>query len=376
MKRLHLLGYQSTELPQDFWQTSHCEILILDRWARERQDEVTLLKEKLPELKNHVWLSTSGTLAQPGSSKWISLSKEAILASAYAVNLHLSIQKNQIWGLSLPLAHVGGLGIIARAQLLGQKVISLQKERWRPEQVASAIWDGHWLSLVPTQLHDIVSKKLAPPASLQGVILGGDRLDESLRLAALKLGWPVLPSFGLTEFASQVATAIHPSDSRFKILSHAQLRVDTDEKLWIKGAALFTGIAELKNEQFSYQERTNEWWGTQDRAEISGDYLSIKGRLDTVVKIRGEKVDIAALEKLLTTHINSPMLIIPLLHERDGAELWCVCEKEFKIEQLNQNLLPHQKIKGLKVLDSIPRTELGKIRRGEVRDWLAAELKR
>ncbi len=59
MKRLHLLGYNSTELPQDFWQTSHCEILIIDRWANERKKEVELLKDKLPEIKSHVWLATT-----------------------------------------------------------------------------------------------------------------------------------------------------------------------------------------------------------------------------------------------------------------------------------------------------------------------------
>jgi O-succinylbenzoic acid--CoA ligase len=376
VKRLHLLGYQSTELPQDFWQASHCEILIMDRWAKERKGEVSLLKEKLPEIKNHVWLSTSGTLAISGSSKWIALSKEALLASADAVNQHLSIQKNQSWGLSLPLAHVGGLGIIARTHLLGQKVISLQKERWHPEQVAKGAWSGHWLSLVPTQLHDIVAKKLIPPEHLVGVILGGDRLDESLRLSAIELGWPVLPSYGLTEFSSQVATATQPTDSHIKILSHAQLRVDSDERLWIKGLALFTGMARLENKNFEYVERTDEWWGTQDRAEIRDDTLLLKGRLDSVVKVRGEKVDITALESYLATQLNSSLVIIPIIQERDGFELWSVSENDLKLEQLNDVLLPHQKIKGHKVLDSFPRTELGKIRRGEVYDWLMSQLKK
>jgi O-succinylbenzoic acid--CoA ligase len=376
VKRLHLLGYQSTQLPEDFWQTSHCEILILDHWAKARQAEVAILKERLPEIKSHVWLSTSGTLAQPGNSKWIAISKEAILASANAVNQHLSIQNKQSWGLSLPLAHVGGLGIIARAHLLGQKVISLQNERWRPEQVASEAWSGHWLSLVPTQLHDVVKNKLTPPPSLLGVILGGDRLDENLRLSALELGWPVLPSYGLTEFASQVATATHPTDARFKILSHAQLKVDSDERLWISGAALFTGMAQLENGNFLYEERQDIWWGTQDRAEISGDYLAVKGRLDSIIKIRGEKVDITALEQSLLDLLSTPLVVIPISNDRDGFELWCVSENNINIEQMNQGLLPHQKIKGIKVLDSFPRTELGKIRRGEVREWLFAELKR
>lgn len=376
MKRLHLLGLNSSQLPQDFWQTTACDILIMDRWAKERSSEVTILKEKLPELKNHVWLSTSGTLAQPGTSKWIALSKEAILASALAVNNHLGINRSEIWGLSLPLAHVGGLGVVARAHLLGQKVVSLQKERWQPEQVSSQAWTGHWLSLVPTQLHDIVTRKLTPPVSLRGAILGGDRLEESLRLSAIELGWPVLPSYGLTEFASQVATAVDPQDPRLKILSHAQLQLDDESRLHISGTSLFTGIAQLNKENFQYQERESVSWGTQDRAEIHGDYLVVKGRFDTVIKVRGEKVDITALENDLSHLLKIPLVIIPISNERDGYELWCVSEHEIKIEKINQNLLPHQKIKGLKILNLFPRTELGKIRRGDIRVWLLNELKR
>ena len=44
--------------------------------------------ERLHPLRAHVWVRTSGTTG-PAGARWVALSKEAILASARAVNRHL-----------------------------------------------------------------------------------------------------------------------------------------------------------------------------------------------------------------------------------------------------------------------------------------------
>ncbi len=62
-------------------------------------------------------------------------------------------------------------------------------------------------SLVPTQVHDLVQCALACPPSLRAVVVGGAELDPVLGERARELGWPVLQSYGMTEAASQVATA-------------------------------------------------------------------------------------------------------------------------------------------------------------------------
>src|SRR5207253_1068669 len=62
-------------------------------------------------------------------------------------------------------------------------------------------------SLVPTQVFDLVSANLTAPKNLRAAVIGGGALDPSLYLKARELGWALLPSYGLTECASQVATA-------------------------------------------------------------------------------------------------------------------------------------------------------------------------
>ena len=369
MTRLHVLQSDPRLLPKDFWTSSTCELMVIARWAQDRPQEVTWLQNNLPDLPKHVWLSTSGTLATPGASQWIAISKEALLVNAESVNHHLSAQKNETWGLTLPLAHVGGLGIIARAHLLGQNVIGLTPSGWDPERIATGAWDGQLLSLVPTQVHDLVKNQLKPPASLRAVVVGGDRLSPELYQQARDLGWPLLPSYGLTECGSQIATATENQTS-LQLLSHVKATTDQDDRLWLESAALFTGKADILFDQLTWQPRPAGAWATQDRAEIQNEQLTLLGRMDQVVKVRGEKVDLSSLEAQLQQKFNNTLIIISLTDERDGAALWAVSEELLTLEALNEGLLPHQKIRGVHLVESFPRTALGKIRRGEIKSQL------
>lgn len=370
MTRLHVLQSDPQMLPKDFWESEHCELMVMARWAQDREQEVAWLHQHLPQLPGHVWIATSGTLA----SQWIALSKKSLLLSAAAVNEHLKATSTESWGLTLPLAHVGGLGIMARAHLLNQTVTALSQDGWKPSALGEKNWQGHLLSLVPTQVHDLVQQKISPPKSLRAVVVGGDRLSPELYQSALKLGWPLLPSYGLTECGSQIATA-SPGDQNGKLtpLSHVKLHVDQEDRLWIESEALFTGKAVIEHEKLSWLPRESGAWATQDRAEIAKDgSLTILGRFDSVVKVRGEKVDLSALEIELQKKLNITVIVVALPDERDGIALWAVTEKTLSVEQLNAGLLPHQKLRGIHVLPVFPRTALGKIKRGEIQTMISS----
>ncbi len=373
MNRLHLLENDHSRLPADFWSARTGEVLVAARWAEGRSEEVAWLHQRLPYLPGHVWFATSGTLARAGESKWVSLSKEALLASAAAVNHHLEARATDVWGLTLPLAHVGGLGVVARAHLLGQKVLCLTPGRWEPARLHADRWDGHFLSLVPAQLHDLVSTRVTPPKGLRAVILGGDRLDDELARRALAEGWPVRASYGLTEFASQVATATEEHPLRPQPLTHVRLQVDEEDRLWIEGPSLFTGMARVAGAELVYEARAAGPWRTGDRARVTETGLEILGRADGMVKVRGEKVDIPTLERQLSARLGQAILVLALPDVRDGHALWWVSEAGLSAElvaQVRQELLPHQRPRGTRV-KVFPRTELGKIKRMELQDELA-----
>ena len=161
--------------------------------------------------------------------------------------------RRDVWAHALPVFHVGGLGILARAHLAGARVVAAIQKRWDPAAFLEAVEpSGATLSaLVPSQLHDLVEAGLESPPSLRAVVIGGARLEPSLYRAARQRGWPCLPSYGLTETCSQVATAslaslsgdVHPE--RLPVLGHAEIRADDDERLSIRAASLLTCCAEL-----------------------------------------------------------------------------------------------------------------------------------
>jgi acyl-CoA synthetase (AMP-forming)/AMP-acid ligase II len=73
--------------------------------------------------------------------------------------------------------------------------------------------------------------------------------------------------------------------------------------------------------------RCDGWFRTSDRAELRHGELRFLGRADDLVKIRGELVDIAALERGLQARIPSGLVRIDTEpDERNGARLVVVAE--------------------------------------------------
>ena len=85
-------------------------------------EERERLERAVPPMRGHIFVATSGT---SGDVKLVALSKDAILASAAAVNARLGARREDVWCCVLPTFHVGGLGIHARAFLTGSRVINM-----------------------------------------------------------------------------------------------------------------------------------------------------------------------------------------------------------------------------------------------------------
>ena len=254
-------------------------------------------------LSGHVLFETSGSTGAP---KWIVLSKMALLASAAAVNRHLEVTAASCWGLALPAHHVGGFGVAARAFAAGC-ASSAFESRW---DAAAFV---NWLlanrvthtSLVPTQVHDLVTMRLRSPAPLRAIVVGGGHLDAATGQAARALGWPVLASYGMTEAASQIATqgleALETiyQPSPLPLLPIWQAQSSPEHLLRIAGPALFSGMLVRKNDLWVFQPRAAPWHQTQDRVMLAHGNLTVIGRADTLVKVLGELVDPEAIEREL-----------------------------------------------------------------------------
>jgi O-succinylbenzoic acid--CoA ligase len=337
---------------------------------------------RFPELGGVVWFATSGSSGPP---KWLALSKPGLLISAAAVNAHLGVTEDSCWGLALPLHHVGGFGVVARAFEAGCELRRFSP-RWQPAEFAN--WLGAeaitHTSLVPTQVHDLVAAALEAPPALKAIVVGGGQLDQATGRAARLLGWPVLASFGMTEAGSQIATqTLEELEQPYQpaplpVLPIWQTAVAEDGQLRIAGPALFLGTFTQSDCGWHYQPRVGEWHSCSDRVALANGKLTPLGRLDAVVKVLGELVDPAAIEQELLALGQGKLAIgslavATIADERSGHRLVPVVETSVPAITIEEVLAAyHRQAPGFRRLqavvwvDSLPRSPLGKIRRQEL----------
>jgi o-succinylbenzoate---CoA ligase len=365
------------------------EILLNPRFSDEEKNHILNMLHQSPPIQNHVWMATSGSTADsPIRIKWTALSKKAILASAQAVNTFLSSDHRDIWGASLPSFHVGGLGIWARGFLSGAQVIdtyTMMNGIWDPIHFTELV--HHFAisltSLVPTQVYDIAKQEIKAPPSLRGVIVGGGALQEPIYKKSIELGWPLLPSYGLTECCSQVATAEVGSWEttcypRYKLLPHIQVSITPEGFIAIKSSSLLTYYALATSGGAKFFDPKNDgWFLTEDLGELEGSYLKIYGRQENFIKIGGESVHLEGLQKILDeirlqNKTNIDMALFAMPDERLGAviHLAAATDEKQSIENLvvkfQNRVLPFEKIRKIHYIHSIPRTSLSKIKHKEL----------
>lgn len=355
------------------WDGRGTEVLLNPRLPADERARVHRLIAAVPPLEAHVWLTTSGAT---GRLKPVALSKQALLVSARAVNAHLASDARDIWLNVLPTFHVGGLGIHARAHLSGAQVVSV--DRWDVAAFGARLaTDAVTLtSLVPTQVFDLVQAGLAPSPSLRAVVVGGGALLADLGRRARALGWPLLPSYGATECASQIATtapeATDQDTPRMRLLSHVEVRAGADGRLEVRSDALLTGYA---TETGLVDPKRDGWWRADDLGEVRGDTLVVHGRADETVKVGGELVHLAALETRLAeiTAAVAPGTDATLVRVSDARLEWVVglavatadpATADRVRDAFNAAVLPFERARVTCRVASVPRTALGKVARG------------
>jgi O-succinylbenzoic acid--CoA ligase len=377
------------------WESSGSLVLANPEWARRQADGLDGIERRLPVLEGHIWVSTSGTSSLvPGRVRWIALPKAAFLASARAVNQHLQAGPSDVWAHALPTFHVGGLGILARGWLSGARVVPAVVGKWSAAGFCEVVGrERATLSaLVPSQVHDLVAAGLGAPRPMRAIVVGGARMDAALYERARALGWPCLPSYGLTETCSQVATAALASLAAtgrpivLPVLGHAEIRSEAGARLAIRATSLLTCCAEV-NERGArvWDPKQDGWLPTEDTGRVGPDGVEVFGRLSESVKVLGEIVSLSrvedqawrwATEEGLRALEGFDLAVVAPPHDRLGHQvvLAIVCRvpmdaaRRSAIEEsignhARDHLLPFERIRRVAWVDEIPRTALGKCRR-------------
>lgn len=242
-------------------------------------------------------LATSGS---SGEHKLVALSYRAFTESAEAISRVLSLGQDDRWLLSLSPAHIGGLSIVTRC-LFARAAVVLPRGKGADEMLA-CLHDARvtLASLVPTQLERLLQTAARPPRSLRAVLLGGAPASRSLLARAFELGWPLRPTYGMTETCSMVTLApafatSADSGSAGSALPGVELRI-VDGAIHVRTPALTSGYLPPLREAAA----DDGWFCTRDLGFIdAGGRLHVLGRSDEAIVSGGEKVHPAEVEAVL-----------------------------------------------------------------------------
>lgn len=251
------------------------------------------------------------TSGSTGTPRIVRLSHRAFLAAAAASAENLGIERDR-WLLALPLAHVGGLGAVARSLVNRRAVILFEPERSLLAELPAFVACGEahgatLVSLVPTILDRLLAPPVAwrPPASLRAVLLGGAAIPRALVRRARAAAIPVLPTYGMTESCAQIATGRYASRLEPVSAGHdlfpsgpplpgSEVRI-AGGVLEVRSASLFSGyLGEPATDPL------RGWFRTNDRA-IQGqeEELIVLGRASDLIITGGENVDPLEVEAAL-----------------------------------------------------------------------------
>ena len=334
-------------------------------------------------------LFTSGT---SGRAKGVRLSHAALQASATASAERLGVREADRWLACMPLFHVGGLAIVVRSALYGTTIVV--HERFDTERVARALAreDITIVSLVPTMLGRLLAVLPEAPRGLRCALVGGGPTSPELLARARAGGWPVAPTYGLTEAASQVATAA-PEDpapgapplpgTELRILSaHGEpLPAGAEGEIAVRGPQLMTGYLGLP--EASVRALRGGWLHTGDigRLDARGRLHVLDRRSDLVVT-GGENVYPTEVEAVLGTH---PLVRDAAVIGRSDGE-WGQRVVALIVPAPGSRPEPavlaahcRERLAGFKVptrfelVASLPRTSGGKLRRAALREDAAPE---
>ena len=380
------------------WTSNDTEVLLNPRLPESEGLRLRRLVKDSPSFNAHIWLATSGS---SGRIKMVALSKDAFLASAASANRHMETSNADRWGLVLPRFHVGGLSIFARAFLSHSEVLELPK--WSAPDFAGWCTSEKVTlsSLVSAQLTDLVRMNLRAPAHLRAVLLGGGGVSKDLYSRARALGWNILPTYGMTECGSQVATApvnslLQEEYPELMMLPHLEARVETDGRLAFRGSSLLTGYAfeEVSGVARFEDPKRLGWFISEDQGEVktgpggARQLLLLKGRGTDFIKIGGESVGLPRLDQALekvwndlysTAQVGWDAALVAYPDERLGSVIHLVVAgaSESFVEQIveafNSEVLPFEKIRAVHRLPELPRSSLGKILRPEILKTLGVQ---
>ncbi len=299
-------------------------------------------------------VATSGTTGKP---KGVVLTHAAVAASAAATSARLGVDPvRHRWLACLPLSHVGGLSVVTRALVTGTPLEV--HPGFDATLVEAAAGPSVLVSLVPAVLHRVSAGRF------HTVVLGGSAPPPPEELPP-----NAVTTYGMTETGSGVVYDGIPLDG-------VGVAIDASGAIRLRGPMLLRayrdGTVPLDDEGWFLTGDAGEW----QPGPGPGGRLVVRGRVSDLIITGGENVWPAAVESVLR---RDPAVAEVVVAGRADAEwgqrvvAWVVpanpadppvlaALRDLVKGQLGPWAAPQELI----VVDSLPKTALGKLRRQDL----------
>jgi acyl-CoA synthetase (AMP-forming)/AMP-acid ligase II len=335
-----------------------------------------------------VQIFTSGTTSAP---KAAALSHENLLA--YVLNTTEPL--SDAAGASLvaaPNYHIATVMNLLTSVYSGRRLVFLERFRaneWLQTARAEAVTHAF---VVPTMLQRLVGalEGGAPrPDVLRTVAYGGSAAFPATIEAALKLFSPetgFVNAYGLTETSSTVSL-LNPDDHRAAVESadpHVRARLSSvgrplpgievaisdESEILVRGP-------QVSGAYHGDGERSDGWFHTGDLGRLDDDgYLFIEGRMDDLIIRGGENISPTEIEAVIRESPEvSDAAVVGVADLEWGqrvaaaVELLQPLDPETLADRLAGRLPSFKRPEQIIVVDELPRTDLGKLKRRAVREW-------
>ena len=342
---------------------------------------------------------TSGTTGKP---KAVPLTYTNHFHSAIASTLNLGLNsgnhklgnyENDNWLLCMPMFHVGGLAIAWRSVINGTTITLLPKFNEQEVLAAIATEQVTIISLVPTMLNRLLQHPhWQNLQKLRAILLGGAPASKELIEQCLQLDLPIMPSYGMTETASQFTT-LSPHDIvlkqgssglplfgnqiRIVDLEQADREVPIGEvgQILVKGASVMGGyLHQLENTTVQ-----DGWFHTGDLGYCDRDgYLYVVSRRSDLIISGGENIYPTEIESILLEHPAIAEACVVGLCDREWGEVVAaaiVTTSSLSLEEVRsfckqKSLASYKHPKSIHIWKSLPKTASGKLLRQKIREQL------
>lgn len=292
-------------------------------------------------------VTTSGTGGEP---RGVVLTHDAVRAAAVATSKRLGVDpESDGWLACLPLSHVGGLGVVTRAVVTGTDLEI--HDGFDPAAVAQAATRGATLvSLVETALRRIDASRF------RKILVGGSEVRSELPHNAVA-------TYGMTESGGGVVYDGRPLDG-------VEVRIRNGEIL-LRSPTLLRAYRDGED-----PKEGDGWFATGDLGRFENDRLLVDGRIGEVIVTGGEKVVPGPVEEVLAGAGGVAEVAIVGRPDPDWGEAVTAVVVPIdaanppRLEDLREivrEVFPaYAAPRAVEIVDHLPRTSLGKIRRRDL----------